>query len=170
VRVAAPCAPRALPISPAGRRVASAAVSPKRGYTLGLSARAEERQPGKSSRARSTASSGSSRNAFEAGAIQDVVGLDLTHAPTLLTAECGGSALSVTGSVIGAVTAVNKMVTSLTLTYSASGGKQIPEQFEEEPKDTLASTYGGGPAEQTGLSTKLKLANEEKLEVIGLTG
>jgi hypothetical protein len=109
------------------------------------------------------------KNVFEAGAIQDSVGLDLTHAPTLLTAECGGSALSVTGSVIGAVTAINKMVTSLSLTYSASGGKQIPEQFEEEPKDTLVSTYGGGPAEQTGLTTKLKLANEEKIEVVGLT-
>jgi hypothetical protein len=108
------------------------------------------------------------KDVFEGGKTVDVVGLDLKHEPTLLTAECGaGTKLSVTGSVIAPISS-DKMSTTGALTYTAEGGKQLPEAFEEGPKDTLSMTLGGGGAEQAGLSAKVKLTNEEKLEVKGL--
>jgi hypothetical protein len=94
------------------------------------------------------------------------VGLDLSHAPTLLSAECAGAkeALEVTGSVIAPITKVDKMSSTFSLGYKASVGAQQPEAFEEASKDTLTATLGQG-AEQAGLTTKEKLTNEEKLEI-----
>jgi hypothetical protein len=94
------------------------------------------------------------------------VGLDLSHAPTLLSAECAGAkeALDVTGSVIAPITKVDKMSSTFSLGYKASVGAQQPEAFEEGSKDTLTATLGQG-AEQAGLTTKVKLTNEEKLEI-----
>jgi hypothetical protein len=94
------------------------------------------------------------------------VGLDLSHAPTLLSAECAGAkeALAVTGSVIAPITKVDTMSSTFSLGYKASVGAQQPEAFEEEPKDALTATLGQG-TEQAGLSTKEKLTNEEKLEI-----
>jgi hypothetical protein len=93
------------------------------------------------------------------------VGLDLKHSPTLLTAQCGGEQLSVAGSVIAPVSGVDKMTTAFTLKFTATGGKQHPEQFEEEAKDTLLSTLGSGSAEQAGLSSTTKIVNGEKIEI-----
>ena len=93
-------------------------------------------------------------------------GVDLSQAPTLITAQCAGvsEALSVSGSAIGAIASPNKMSNGVTLSYSQSSGKQSPEAFEEAAKDTLSATLGSG-AEQAGLSTKQKLTSEEHLEV-----
>jgi hypothetical protein len=106
---------------------------------------------------------------FEGETLNVSVGLDLKRSPTLLTADCGGSALSVSGSVIAPIGAVDKMLSSFSLRYQATGGKQMPEGFEEKPKDTLAGTFGGGSPEQTGLSATGKVANGEKLEIRAAT-
>jgi hypothetical protein len=102
---------------------------------------------------------------YEGEALHDVVGLDLKHSPTLLTASCGGEALSVGGSAIAPISNVNKMSTAFTLKFTSAQGKQAPEAFEEEPADTLSSTLGGGAAEQAGLTATTKIKNGEKLEI-----
>lgn len=104
-------------------------------------------------------------DAYEGEELHVSVGMDFKHSPTLLTAECGGEQLSVTGSVIAPVSGVNKMTTKLTLKFAATAGKQNPEQLEEEPKDTLSSTLGAGSAEQAGLSSTAKIVNGESLEI-----
>jgi hypothetical protein len=95
------------------------------------------------------------------------VGLDLEHAPSLLTAECGASkqSVAVAGSVIAPITALEKMAPSSTLKYKSTGAAQAPEQFEEGSKDTLSTSFGGGPAAQSGLTATQKITNEEKLEI-----
>ena len=70
--------------------------------------------------------------------------------------------MNVTGSAIGAIPA-NKMVNSYTVKFAETAGKQSPESFEEEPKDTLSETFGAVPAEQAGLKSTVKINNEEKL-------
>jgi hypothetical protein len=104
-------------------------------------------------------------DAYEGDDLHVSVGLDLEHAPTLLSAECGGEALSVGGSVIAPISSLDKMTSTFTLRFTAAGGKQKPESFEEEPNDTLLSTLGSGPAEQAGLTSTGKIANGEKLEI-----
>ncbi|MHB8233520.1 MAG: hypothetical protein ACYDHT_02600 [Solirubrobacteraceae bacterium] len=96
------------------------------------------------------------------------VGLDLSNGSALVAAECGGASepLTVTGSVIGAMGKLNAMTGTLKFTATQSGGKQSPEAFEEEAKDTLSATLGSGP-EQAGLAGKLTIHNQEKLELKG---
>ena len=91
---------------------------------------------------------------------------------SLFTFECGtGTEMTVKGAVEGSVIAplkpVDAMTEGFTLTYRALAGNQLPERFEGGLKDTLTTTLGTA-AEQSGLTTKLKLASEEKLEVKGL--
>jgi hypothetical protein len=97
------------------------------------------------------------------------VGLVLTHAPSLLSAECGSqkAPISISGSVIGELTPFDEMAGTFTVLFSQSGGTQAPESFEEEPAQTLSLSFAGGASETAGLSTKLKLKNEEKLEIKG---
>lgn len=94
------------------------------------------------------------------------VGLDVKRAPALLKAECGGAktALSVEGSVIGRIGAIDRMTSKSTLTYAAKAGRQVPEEFEGGAKDTLERTLGSS-AEQAGLKSALKLNNEGPLEI-----
>ena len=94
------------------------------------------------------------------------VGLDLSHEPSLLSAECGGEkeALVVSGSAIAPIGKVDKMTSSFSLKYKARAGVQVPEAFEEAPKDTLVATLGYG-AEQAGLTSSQKLTGEEPLEI-----
>jgi hypothetical protein len=79
-----------------------------------------------------------------------VVGLDLKPQPPLteLAAyECSGSGETahVTGSVIGRVSPIDKMTTTLNLAYVATrGGEQRPQQFEGGPLDTLSTTFTKG--------------------------
>jgi hypothetical protein len=94
------------------------------------------------------------------------VGVDLSAEPSLLTAQCDGAneELVVKGSVIAPISKIDAMSKTFSLDYAASAGKQSPEQFEGEPKDTLTATLGAG-AEQAGLTTSEKISNEESLEI-----
>jgi hypothetical protein len=94
------------------------------------------------------------------------VGVDLSGEPSLLTAQCAGGAeeLVVKGSAIAPISKIDTMSKTFSLPYTQSAGKQSPEQFEGEPKDTLTATLGAG-AEQAGLSAAEKIANEESLEI-----
>ncbi len=70
------------------------------------------------------------------------------------------------GSVIGPIKTLDKMVSGFTVTFKASGGKQVPEQFQGASSDTLVtSIVGGASGEQTGLTATLTIANEESLEI-----
>lgn len=109
------------------------------------------------------------KNVFEGEQLNVSAGLDLKHSPTLLSAECGGAPLSVSGSVIGTIGAVDKMTSKFTLKFQAAGGKQSPESFEEKPNDTLLSTLGAGSPEQAGLTATGKISNAEPLEVRAAT-
>jgi hypothetical protein len=93
------------------------------------------------------------------------VGLDLKHEPALFTAECGGTPVSVGGSVIGTFTTFDKMGLKSALKYVVTEGKQSPEAFEFGAKDTLTTAFGGGSAEQAGLTGTQAITNEEKLEI-----
>jgi hypothetical protein len=94
------------------------------------------------------------------------VGLDLSGKSSLLSAECGGQkeVLVLSGSAIAPIGKLDKMSSSFSVRYKASAGEQETEEFEEAPKDTLVATLGLG-AEQAGLTTSGKLANEEPLEI-----
>jgi hypothetical protein len=94
------------------------------------------------------------------------IGWDLENGSALISATCGGGkqSLVVTGSVIGEISANDKMALAYTLKFAQTGGKQTPESFEEEPKDTLSLSLGGASAEQAGLKAGEKITNEEKLE------
>jgi hypothetical protein len=93
------------------------------------------------------------------------VGLDLSRKPALLTAECGTTPVSVGGSVIGVVGVIDKPTTKFPIKYTETAGRQIPEAFELGPNDTLATTFGAGSAEQTGLTSSGSTTNEERLEI-----
>jgi len=70
------------------------------------------------------------------------------------------------GSVIAPVTKTQSMFEEFTLKYKATGVKQIPEKFENEPTDVLSSTFGPtGSPEQTALIAKEIVTNEEPLEI-----
>jgi hypothetical protein len=94
------------------------------------------------------------------------VGWDLTREPSLISAECGSGkqTLEIGGSVIAPISTIDKMVPAYILKYSSIAGRQLPEAFEEEPKDTLTARLGSGTVEQAGLTAAVKIANQEKLE------
>jgi hypothetical protein len=94
------------------------------------------------------------------------VGWDLKNGSSIISGSCGASkqSLVVTGSVIGEISANNKMVSAYTLKFAQTAGKQSPEAFEEAPKDTLSESLGGAAAEQAGLKASEKITNQEKLE------
>jgi hypothetical protein len=98
------------------------------------------------------------------------VGWALGRTPSLISAECGAAheALVVTGSVIAPLGTIDKMSLANALKLKQSGGKQIPESFEEEAKETLSATIGSIGPEQAGLATVEKVANQEKVEIKAL--
>jgi hypothetical protein len=66
--------------------------------------------------------------------------------------NCGASLhITVGGSVLVNVTS-DKMLTSLTLKYSAKKGKQKPEHFEGEPNDVLITEINEKKPEQSGIT------------------
>jgi hypothetical protein len=95
-----------------------------------------------------------------------IVGVDLKPASGTSIAgfECGGKSVSVGGSVIVPVSAVDGMVPSFKLKAMAGGGIQSPEAFEGGVTDTLSWDAGSG-AEQAGLKTTQTNVNEEPLEI-----
>jgi hypothetical protein len=110
---------------------------------------------------------GITNETVEAGVEHRAIGLDLYPAGKtgpLAEFSCGGVPVVVKGSVIAPVTA-NKMSAASSLSYKALEGKQAPEQFEEEPKDVLETSFSGGAAEQSGLTGKFLLSSEEAVEV-----
>jgi|HubBroStandDraft_6_1064221.scaffolds.fasta_scaffold84626_2 hypothetical protein len=112
-----------------------------------------------------TGSLGFIKDAVEGEQLGLSVGLDLTHAPDLLTAECEGVEVGVSGSVIAPYGTLDKTTASNTLAFSATGGKQKPESFEEAPADTLSTTVGTGSPTQAGLTSKAKIENAEAIEI-----
>jgi hypothetical protein len=94
------------------------------------------------------------------------IGLDLFPAEGTVVNEfnCSGFGVVVTGSVIHEVKA-NKMVLTETEKFTQSKGKQKPESFEGQPADVLETSIFGGPNEQSGLTLKGELTNEEKIEI-----
>jgi len=100
--------------------------------------------------------------------LKPVVGWDLEPAASgpLAAFECGGSPVTVSGSVISPVTAADKMLTEFKVKSKAIAGKQVPEEFEGGSKDTL--TLGkSGAEEQAGLTATDVIADEEALEIKG---
>jgi hypothetical protein len=88
------------------------------------------------------------------------VGVSL-EGPSSVFAEfkCGASSQLITGSVIGKVP-VNKVQTGFTESFTQAKGKQKPEQFEGQSKDTLNC----GEL-QCAFKSKDKVVNEEALEI-----
>jgi hypothetical protein len=122
---------------------------------------------------------------FIQGGEKPVVGLDVkpkSPATTLLSFTCGGppetgvgEPWSVEGSMIGQIKPTNLMTSAFKLTYKATAGKQVPEQFESGLKDTLIANRVVGveppKAEQAGLTLKgetttpILAEGEEPLEI-----
>lgn len=85
------------------------------------------------------------------------VGVDLSTATggPLVGFTCAGLSVSVTGSVIGKITPVNKVVAPpghFALRFVQAGGKQKPTKFEAEPTDVLFTSFGG-PSQESGLTS-----------------
>jgi hypothetical protein len=97
------------------------------------------------------------------------IGVALSGQPTVLSAECGAAKtpVTVTGGVVGELTPLDTMTKTFVLTFTQSGGTQSPEGFEDQGKQTLSMTVGGGGAQPAGLAAIAKLTNEEKLATKG---
>jgi len=102
------------------------------------------------------------------GAAKDKIAWDLAPAvegTPFLTFMCGATAGVVNGSMIGPVV-VNKMSTKPVIKWVEAAGKQKPESFEGQPKDILATQFGGeGPFVQTALGLVTTGLIEESLEI-----
>jgi len=96
------------------------------------------------------------------------VGLDLKPASgtNLLTFECGGAPVSVSGSVIAPITPVDTSSSVFKVAAKQGAGKQSVEAFEEGAKDTLTFTTASGE-EAGGMTAGAADTNEEKLTVKG---
>lgn len=83
---------------------------------------------------------------------------------TFAAFECGGTAVTITGSVIAPVTPINKMTASFKLAFSAPGGVQKPTSFQggEEQVLTLSTVNA---TEQVGLTMADSIANERLVEL-----
>jgi hypothetical protein len=94
------------------------------------------------------------------------IGIDLFPATGTVESEfpCGGFvSVVVTGSVIHEIRA-NAMILTENENFTQTKGKQKPEKFEGMPTDVLESSVSGGAPEQSGLSLRGLLSNEEKIE------
>jgi hypothetical protein len=85
------------------------------------------------------------------------VGIDLSTATggPLMEFTCAGLTVTVTGSAIGKITPVNKVIAPpghFALRFTQAAGKQKPTKFEAEPTDVLFTSFGG-PTQESGLSS-----------------
>jgi len=84
---------------------------------------------------------------------------------------CGPFRVVISGSVIARITPISKMTLKFKEKFAATVGKQKPENFEGEPKDTLlcniyeASSGALIASEQCGFTSADTVTNEELLEV-----
>jgi hypothetical protein len=96
------------------------------------------------------------------------VGIALSTTGTFTEFACGPATVTVTGSVIGAVTPVDKNLKAgkpFALKFKQSKGKQKPEKLEGEPTDVLMGSVAGSTSEEAGLSVSDKLKSSEALEI-----
>ncbi len=113
---------------------------------------------------------------FIKGGATPTVGIDLKGEKPLVRFECGKVPESVLigeveGSVIGSIGSIDRMNTEFKLAFKATGGKQVPEQFEGGLKDTLSIEYTSGVTkthEEATLRTSDGLVNEEAMEIKAL--
>ena len=94
------------------------------------------------------------------------IGLELSpagKAGAVMEFSCAITAVTLRGAVVVPIVA-NKMLTTTTLKYLASKGKQRPEGFVGEPPAILESSFDGGPFEQTGLTLEATQASGESVE------
>jgi hypothetical protein len=83
------------------------------------------------------------------------------HSGALLEYTCTGSEPAVlSGSLLAPVTA-GRMVTTTTLKFTATAGRQKPESFEGGELDVLTNAFG----EQVGVSLASTQTNEEAFEI-----
>ncbi len=73
-------------------------------------------------------------------------------------------AVTVEGSLL-VPDAADKMISSTTLLFKATAGKQKPENFEGAPREVLFASIGGKAREQMGATMTLTQLSEEKVEV-----
>jgi hypothetical protein len=83
---------------------------------------------------------------------------------TFATFECGGTAVTITGSLIAPVTPVNKMTASFKLGFSAPGGVQKPASFQGGEAQTL-TLQTVNATEAVGLTMADSVANERLVEL-----
>jgi hypothetical protein len=82
--------------------------------------------------------------------------------------KCGPVNVTETGSLIGKITPVNKIVKAgkpLKLKFAQRKGKQKPNKFEGGPIDVLMASVDGAPPEEAGVSTKVELTLTEAGEI-----
>jgi hypothetical protein len=81
--------------------------------------------------------------------------------------KCGGTEVSVTGSVVARVTAIDKMSASFVLTFTGKKGIQVPQGLEGAPSDapTLVTS---NVEEPVALTMKGSTNNEELVEIKAL--
>jgi hypothetical protein len=80
--------------------------------------------------------------------------------PVLQYTCTGGELMTLGGGILVPVTS-GKMLTSSTVKYAATGGKQKPEFFKGEEPEVLTNGFG----EQVGLSLNLTETTEEAIEI-----
>lgn len=84
--------------------------------------------------------------------------------------ECAGFVIKVRETVLYPLTA-DKMETTVTVKFAATGGKQKPEHFVVEtgkngPKETLESSFGGAPFAQSGQTITTIEKNADRKSVV----
>jgi hypothetical protein len=100
------------------------------------------------------------------GSAKNLVGTDYAPASgeTVAAFSCAGTAVRVTGSVIGELKR-NGMVTKAPVKFVQSKGVQKPTHFEAGPEDVLLTKLAEGAAQKSGLSLTTNQTSEEKIEV-----
>lgn len=83
------------------------------------------------------------------------------------TFSCGPAAAKVRGSLLHKITA-NAMKEVATEKFSASKGKQNPEEFADGERHVLEWSFAGGPYEQIGMTFTTITTYEEKVEANGV--
>jgi hypothetical protein len=98
------------------------------------------------------------------------VGLDLSNPTGAPLAEfiCGEKRGLITGSVIGKITPINKLVKAgkpFTLKFAQAKGKQKPKKFEGAPEDAPSISFGG-PFEPAGIGSTELITFAEPVTII----
>jgi len=76
----------------------------------------------------------------------------MTGTAFLSSTKCGAVSFEVIGSILGAVTPINKKTKTLTTTFEQTEGVQSPLEVEGK-KNTLEASFNKGAFEQAGLTS-----------------